>query len=152
MQPFIEHAFAVCLFVTGWILCDLAILFLCGGVLAFARVEDLSKPRLAHLSLCSHVETLLRLPPNQVAELFSFIVVYVDPVVSNDSSSWKLHQFEGLSRFASTCWSNDYDSSARDVDASPVYRVGIPFLLHDRGSHTQGPALALSVVFRVEED
>src|SRR5882762_10372820 len=114
---------------------ELASLFLRGNVFAFALVENLSKPRFAHLCFCSHVEALFRLSSSQVSDFFSFIVVYVDPVVSNDSSSWKLHQFERLSCLPSTCWGHDDNPSARNVDAGTVYGVSIPLLLHDRGGH-----------------
>src|SRR4029077_532723 len=105
----------------------------------------------AHLCLCPHVETLLRLSANQISKLLSFVMVDIDPVVSHDSASGKLHQFEGLCGFARSRWSDDDDPLARNVHASSMYRVGIPLLLHDCCGHAQCPALALSVVFCVEE-
>ena len=79
-------------------------------------------------------------------------MVDVDPVVSDDPAFRPFHEFECLSCFA--CAGRGYydDSLAPDIDACAVYRVRVFCLFENRGRHSERPALALAVVFSVEEE
>ena len=103
------------------------------------------------MCLCAHVEALLGLPAHQIAKLLAFVVVDVDPVISDDPAFRPFHQFERLSRLAGAGGCHNDDSLAADINAGAVYGVGIPGLFQDGGSHSECPALALSIIFCVEE-
>ena len=84
--------------------------------------------------------------------MFAFSVVDVDPVVSDYPAFLPFHEFECLSCFA--CAGRGYydDSLAPNIHTRAVYRVGVLRLFEDCGRHSERPALALAIVFSVEEE
>src|SRR2546425_10200489 len=84
--------------------------------------------------------------------MFALSVVDIYPVVSDDPAFRPFREFECLSCLAGASRCYDDDSLASDIDASAVYRVRVLRLFENRGSHSKCPALALTVVFSVEEE
>src|SRR2546428_9813601 len=84
--------------------------------------------------------------------MFALSVVDIYPVVSDDPPFRPFRDFQCLSCLAGASRCYDNDSLTSDIDASAVYRVRVLRLFENRGSHSKCPALALTVVFSVEEE
>src|SRR6266849_7269016 len=80
-----------------------------------------------------------------------FIVVDIDPVVPDNSSLWKLHQFERLRSLSCPSWSNNHDTLPSNINTCSVNRMRVPSIFQNRGGHSESPALTLSIIFSVEE-